>query len=346
MRPPEPAGTAPWRRWLAGVVRPLLAALPLLVGSAASAEALQLRWAHAYEPGEVYHQQAERAARAIEDETQGRVRIAIIASGKAGKEPDYPGLLSQGAIDLCYCGMAMLAAQYPPLALSHYPFAFQDIEHARKYLNSTLLAELMDGYHQATGHTMLAGVYYGARHVTANKALTEPEHFKGQRFRVAGATPYRLFAEAMGATPAMLPLGEVYGALQERRIDMQENPLPTIRNRRFYEQQRFVMLTAHIYDITSVVVGRSAWDKLTPEDRRIVARNVKKAALWVGIGVISQELVDEESLRAQGMAVVRVNRAPFRERMRQFAPPEVLGVRPGDYARLQAIAGRAASVAR
>lgn len=344
MWPPELAAprVTSWRRLLPA----LLALLALLTGSAAPAQTLNLRWAHAYEPGEVYHQQAEQAARAIEDETHGRVRIAIIPSGKAGKEPDYPELLSQGAIDLCYCGMAMLAAQYPPLALSHYPFAFQDIEHARKYLDSALLAELMEGYHQATGHTMLAGVYYGARHVTANKALTEPEHFKGLRFRVAGAPPYRLFAEAMGATPVMLPLGGVYDALKERRIDMQENPLPTIRNRRFYEQQRFVLLTAHIYDLTSVVVGRAAWQKLTPEDRAIVARHVKKAALWVGIGVISQELVDEESLRAHGMTIVRVNRTPFRDRMRQFAAAEVLGVRPGDYVRLQAIAGRGAASAR
>lgn len=323
-------------RWRQGWAAALLA---LHAGSAShAADVLTLRWAHAYEPTEVYHLQAELAARAIEEQTRGRVRVDVVPSGKMGKEPDYPQQLSSGRIDMCYCGMAMLASQYPPLALSHYPFAFKDIEHARRYLDSPLLAELMQGYRGATGNIMLAGVYYGARHVTANKPLLAPDDFKGLRFRVAGAPPYKLFSEAMGATPAMLPLGAVYDALRDGQIDMQENPLPTIKNRRFHEQQKYVALTAHIYDITSIVVGKAAWDRLSPDERAIVDKAVKKAALWVGVGVVSQELVDEENLKSKGMTILRVNREAFRDRMRAHARPEALGIRPGDYERLQDIA--------
>ncbi|WP_418116835.1 sialic acid TRAP transporter substrate-binding protein SiaP [Variovorax sp. 350MFTsu5.1] len=321
----------PWRR--AGV----FLCLAFAGAVAAHAQALQFKWGHVYEPTSIFHQQAELAARKIAEQSEGKIRIEVVPSSKLGQEGDYPLMLANDSMQIAYVGQATLAEGYPPLSLGSYPFAFKDLDHMRKYLASPLLAELMKGYNEKSGNRMVASVYYGARQVTSAKPLAKPEDFRDLRLYVPTAAAYQLFATAVDAKPVTLPFMSLYGSLKKGEVEAQENPLDIVKSKKLYEVQKYVLLTAHVYDTLGIVIGKAAWGKLTPQQQAMVEKALVETAKWTNVGVIAGELEDEKFLRDKGMTVSPANRQLFQERVVRRSTPEQLGARPGDYARLQAL---------
>ena len=92
---------------------------------------------------------------------------------------------------------------------------------------------------------------------------------KGLKIRVPDAPLYTMFPRAVGANPTPIAFAEVYLALQNRTVDAQENPLPTIDAKKFYEVQKYIKLTAHITDALLTIVGGPTWAKLSDADKKI-----------------------------------------------------------------------------
>ena len=304
-------------------------------------QVLQFKWGHVYEPTSIFHQQAELAARKIAEQSDGKIRIEVVASSKMGQEADFPLMLANDSMQIAYVGDATLAEGYPPLSLGSYPFAFKDLDHMRKYLASPLLADLMKGYNEKSGNRMVATVYYGARQVTSARPLARPEDFRDLRMYVPAAASYQLFATALDAKPVTLPFMSLYGALKKGEVEAQENPLGIVRSKKLYEVQKYVQLTAHVYDTLGIVIGKAAWARLAPPQQAMVEKVLVETAKWTNVGVIAGELEDEQFLRGKGMTVTPVNRQSFLERIAKRATPEQQGARPGDYAKLQALAAGA-----
>lgn len=322
----------PWRR--AGVL-----CMALAGAVAAHAQVLQFKWGHVYEPTSIFHQQAELAARKIAEQSDGKIKIEVVPSSKLGQEADFPLMLANDSVQIAYVGQATLAEGYPPLSLGSYPFAFKDLDHMRKYLASPLLADLMKGYNERSGNRMVAAVYYGARQVTSAKPLSKPEDFRDLRLYVPAAAAYQLFATALDAKPVTLPFMSLYSALKKNEVEAQENPLDIVKSKKLYEVQKYVLLTAHVYDTLGIVIGKAAWARLAPQQQAMVEKVLVETAKWTNVGVIAGELEDEKFLRDKGMTVAPVNRQLFLERIVKRSTPEQVGARPGDYAKLQALAG-------
>lgn len=311
------------------------------VSLAAPAQSRVLKWAHVYEPTESFHLQAVQAATQIARDTQDRVRVEVIPASRAGGEETFLAKLKSGEIDIAYLGMSQAAKEYPGLGVAGFPFVFQDTDHVRRYLGSPFFQEQLDGYEKATGNHIATAVYYGARHVTSNRLLTGPQDMAGLRLRVPAAPANKLFGEAMKAQAVTIPFAKVYDALKSGEVDGQENPLPTIHAKKFYEVQKFTFLTAHIYELTSIMVSPAAWKAISPADQKVVDAAIKKAGSWVNVQIISSELTMEAELRKLGMRVLGVDRKAFRDFALKNASPGDLGVSTRDYDRLQALASSA-----
>src|SRR5204863_8533050 len=118
---------------------------------------------------------------------------------------------------------------------------------------------------------------YGNRQTTANKALNRPEDMKGLKIRVPDAPLYTLFPRAVGANPTPIAFAEVYLALQNGTVEAQENPLPTIDAKKFYEVQSHINLTAHITDALLTIIGGPLRSKLPESERKILDDSHKEA---------------------------------------------------------------------
>jgi TRAP-type C4-dicarboxylate transport system substrate-binding protein len=133
------------------------------------------------------------------------------------------------------------------------------------------------------------------------------------KIRVPDAPLYTMFPRAVGANPTPIAFAEVYLALQNGTVDAQENPLPTIDAKKFYEVQKYIVLTGHITDALLTIVGAPTWNKLSDADKAIFDAVLKEAAARATAQIIDIEKGLGAEFKKRGKEVVAVNRAPFRE---------------------------------
>ena len=117
----------------------------------------------------------------------------------------------------------------------------RDFNHWKSYRDSKLFRDIAKGYEDKTKHKIIALTYYGERMVTANKEIKKPEDMKGMKLRVPPAPLYLMLAKSVGANATPIAFAEVYLALQQGTVDGQENPLPTIMAKKFYEVQSHII---------------------------------------------------------------------------------------------------------
>jgi tripartite ATP-independent transporter DctP family solute receptor len=272
-----------------------------------------LKYAHVYEANEPYHTWAVWAGQEFEKRTNGKYAIQVYPASALGKESDINEGLGLGTVDMIYTGQLFAGRAHGPLAIGGAPFMFRDYKHWDTFRGSKLFDELAAGYDKKTGNKVITITYYGERHVTANKALNTPADMKNLKIRVPDAPLYRMFPEAVGANPTPIAFAEVYLALSQGVVDAQENPLPTIQAKKFYEVNKFIMLTGHITDALLTIVGGPTWGKLNAQEREQLTAVLKEAAVKCTDDIIKAEKDLVEWFKKNNTTVVAVDRKPFRD---------------------------------
>ena len=296
----------------------------------------KLKWAHVYETSEPFQKNAVWAAEEIKKRTSGRYDIQVFPASSLGKESDINQGLTLGTVDIIYTGASFAGRSYPPLSVTYFPFIFRDSEHLLKYAKSDVFKELSKGYEDKTGNHVTALTYYGARDVTSTekKPVRTPADMKDLKIRVPDAPAYLAFPKALGANPTPIAFAEVYLALQNGTVDAQENPLPTIEAKKFYEVQKNISLTGHIVDSLLTIVSPTVWKKLSAEDKKVFEDVMQEAAEKTGREIIASEerLVDE--FKKKGNNVITVDKKAFADAVLKNTTPEAQGYRKGDYDRI------------
>lgn len=274
----------------------------------------KLKFAHVYETSEPYHTAALWAAGEIAKRTSNRYTVEVFPASTLGKETDINQGLTLGTVDIIYTGQLFAGRTYGPIAIGGAPFMFRDFNHWKTFSESPLFTELADGYQKkSSGNKVLAITYYGERHVTSNRAISKPEDMKGLKIRVPDAPLYTMFPRAVGANPTPIAFAEVYLALQNGTVDAQENPLPTIDAKKFYEVQKYIVLTGHITDALLTIVGGPTWSKLSDADKKTFEAVLKEAAARATGEIVEIEKKLGAEFTKRGKEVVKVDRTPFRD---------------------------------
>jgi tripartite ATP-independent transporter DctP family solute receptor len=288
----------------------VFAALALVLPAAAQTK---LKFAHVYETGEPFHKEAVWAAGEIAKRTNNKYQIDVFPASALGNEQQIAQAMPLGTIDMAYIGAGFVGATYKPISIVNAPYIWRDFDHWKAYSQSKFFTELTDGYFKQTGHKIVALTYYGARHTTANKALNTPADMKGMKLRVPQAPMYMMYAKAMGANPTPIAFAEVYLALQNKTVDGQENPLPTIQAKKFYEVQSHINLTGHILDNLTTVIGSPLWKKLAPQEQQIFEAVYKEASARAGAALRASARKLGDWFKQQGKTVVVPDLKAFRE---------------------------------
>jgi tripartite ATP-independent transporter DctP family solute receptor len=291
----------------------LAAAFALTIAASGGALAqTKLKFAHVYEVSEPYHTAAVWAAGEIAKRTNNRYTIDVFPASQLGKETDINQGLTLGTVDIILTGQLFPGRVYGPISIGGAPFIFRDFDHWKKYSTSKLFDELSDGYQKASGGSKVVAItYYGERHVTANKAINKPEDMKGLKIRVPDAPLYTMFPRAVGANPTPIAFAEVYLALQNKTVDAEENPLPTIEAKKFYEVQSHIMLTGHITEALLTIIGAPLWTKLSDADKKIFTEVYREAAARATGEIVEAEKKLAGDFVKRGKTVIKVDRKPF-----------------------------------
>jgi len=292
-----------------------------LMGSSAAYAQEVLKWAHVYESESAYHKAALWAADEVARLTEGRVEVKVFPASTLGKEVEINEGLAIGAVDIIYTGPSFVERYYGPIAISDYPFMMRGYDHWLSYRGSDLFEELSAGYNEATDNQVLGLVYYGQRHVTSNKPILTPSDMEGLKIRVPNSPLMLMFPNAVGANPTPMAFSEVYLALQQGVVDAQENPLPTIQFKKFYEVQSNINLTGHLLNSLLVIASNDALGRVG-DDETVLREVLNAASLRVSEEILQAEKDLVSWFREQGITVNEVDQKPFRDAVRPLLTGE------------------------
>jgi tripartite ATP-independent transporter DctP family solute receptor len=255
----------------------------------------------------------DRVAKDVNQATGGAVVIETFPSGQLGSSRDLIEAASSGAIQIVDEGAAQFGQFVPQFSILEAPYIWTSPEHIRRALASAVVGPMNDQLTARRDLRVIGSTYYGTRHVTAgSKPVRSVADMQGFKLRIPEVDTYRAMAEAWGAKPTPMNIGELYLALSQGAVDGQENPLPTIQSTKFFEVQKYLVLTAHIMTPRLVAVNQAAWAALTGPQQAALRDALARHAADQDAEIVHQEGELVEKLKSQGMTVDAIDAASFK----------------------------------
>lgn len=265
-------------RPLGSVLGAGLIGMALLLGSTAHAQdAKVLRLSFVNVKEHPHGVGAERFAELVSKKSGGKLQVRLYPGGTLGSDMQVISSMQGGTIDLSVMVPGSLAGVSKEFGLFDLPFMFRSAAEADAVLDGPFGAKLMDIL-PGKGLVGLSFWDHGFRNFTnSKKPIATVEDFQGLKVRVQQIPIYIDMMRALGANPVPLSFPELYGALESRAVDGQENPLTSIVGSRLHEAQKFLSITRHTYNPLLVVGSKRSWDKLSEADRKILLEAANEA---------------------------------------------------------------------
>lgn len=255
----------------------------------------------------------------VEARSEGAFDVQIFPSSQMGPDREMIEGVQTGVLEMAVSPSSFFAGWDPAFAVIELPYMYPSKEVALSVMDGEagdeMLARLGD-----QGLVGLGWMENGLRHVTNNvRPIETPEDLEGIKLRTMKVPAHVDTFKALGANPTPMNFGEVYSALQQGVIDGQENPVALIDSQRFYEVQKHVSLTGHVFTVYIPVVGEWFWSGLTPDQQSLLRDAMTEATAYQQELVNAEEAGQLQKIREAGVNVVELGpeeRQVFSERTR------------------------------
>ena len=257
------------------------------------------------------------AVERIREQSSGRMDIQIFPNSQLGGDTDMLSQLRTGAIQLFNLSGLILSVFVPLASINGLGFAFKDYDQVWSAMDGRL-GELIRAAVAKSGLYAFAAMWdNGYRQVTSSThPINAPEDLKGFKIRVPVSPLWTSMFKAFGASPASININEAYSAMQTRIVEGQENPLALIDLYKFYEVQKFVSLTNHMWDGFWTLANGRVWAGLPKDLQDIVERNLNAAAKLERADVAALNTSLQGALAQKGMAFNATDADKFRAALR------------------------------
>ncbi len=288
---------------------PALTALALAAALLTSNTLAQtvLKFSHTDQQAGARQAAASLFAKKVEELSQGRVKVQVFCCSQLGNDPKNIEQLALGGIDFTVSGTGSYAPHVPTLNLTALPYLVESYAQGWKLYDESKWLKAQFDKAPAKGFRFLATWEAGFRSMTTKEALNSPDDAKGKKLRTFPNEMMRWTLEAMGFNIQIMPLPEVYLAIQQGAVSGQENPIDTIYSNKFYEVAPHVTLTNHVYSPIPLAVSEKTWQKLSPADQKAISEAAQIAAKF------SRDFIagnDENQLKEMASKGAKINAKP------------------------------------
>ena len=243
----------------------------------ANAEALKIRMSVESTPGASTQYMLASFRDALKAEMGDAVSIEYFDSGTLGDEIVHMQQVRTGQLDVIPIGSDAVQLD-KKFAVFYRPFLFSSREQVSKLLDGPIGEELDKSFQSNAGLKVLGYGEIGFRQITNNvRPIVKPDDLKGLKLRTPGSKTRILSFKMLGASPIKMNMGEIYLALQQCVIDGQENPYGNIVSNSWYEVQKFISVSRHVYTPITFVMNLKRYNSLTADQKAKVNRAAKKA---------------------------------------------------------------------
>ncbi len=252
----------------------------------------------------------------LERLSEGRFSIRPQYDNALGGEREVVEGMSFGLIDMGISSTGPMGGFVDDFMLFDLPYIFTSPEHVYGFLDGDYGDALAQKLEEQIDVKILGWMENGFRHNTNDvRALNSPDDLAGIRHRTQESRVQVDTWTALGADASPMAWTEVFTALQQGVMDSQENPIPTIYDVKFYEVQKYLNLTGHVYSPAPLMIGATLFNSLSEQDQAIMleAASIAVPVQREASQRMEQELIDK--LKELGMVVTRPDLAAFRERV-------------------------------
>lgn len=252
------------------------------------------------------HRAMVRFEELVEAGSNGEIDVQIFPSSQMGPDREMIEGVQTGVLEMAIPPSSFFAGWDPAFAVVELPYMYASKDIAFDVLHGEagddMLARL-----EGQDLVGLGWMELGARNVTNNvRPIITPEDLEGIKLRTMKVPAHVDTFTALGANPTPMNFGEVYSALQQGVIDGQENPIALIDSQRFYEVQKHLSLTGHVFAVYIPVISKPFMDSLSTEHQQLLRDSIVAATAHQQELVTSEEAVQLDKIRDSGVNVVEL----------------------------------------
>lgn len=255
----------------------LVAGFALLASGAASAQEVKIRFAHSLSTSEPAHIAAENFAKRVGERTKGKVQIQVFPSEQLGSGKDVNEMIRQGANVMNITDPGYLQDFVPDVGVLNGPYIVKDPKEFDKLFASDWYKSIDQKLQQAGFRLIMAGGFFGRRHVIADKPIRTPQDMQGLTVRVPPNTMWIETFKAMGARPATVQWSEVYNALQQNVVGAAEAPLGSLWGAKLQETRKVISMTGHFTAIVTWPINNNYFNRLPKDVQQVLLEEGAKA---------------------------------------------------------------------
>ena len=242
----------------------------------------------------------------VEAGSNGEIDVQIFPSSQMGPDREMIEGVQTGVLEMAIPPSSFFAGWDPAFAVIELPYMYASKDIAYEVLDGDAGAGMLARV-ENQGLVGLGWLELGVRNVTNNvRPIATPEDLEGVKLRTMKVPAHVATFETLGANPTPMNFGEVYSALQQGVIDGQENPLAIITSQRFYEVQKYLSTTAHVFAVYMPVISKPFFEGLSAEHQQLVRESMASARSYQAELVAAEDTAQLEEIRAAGVEVLEL----------------------------------------
>jgi TRAP-type transport system periplasmic protein len=277
---------------------------------------LTMRFAHYGADNHPSNVAAKQFAENVNKRTNGAIVVNIFPNNTLGSPPEQLEQTKLGAIDMSVPTQGALDKYIKAFGACELPFAFRDYDHAHRVLDSDAVMGWLSPLAEQQGFIILSNWEYGFRNLTnGRRPINGPDDVKGLKIRTPPEIQISASIEALGGVVTQIAFPELYLALSQGVVDGEENPIAVIFFNKYYEVQKHLALTKHIYNNMIHTMSARAYAKLSKEQQAIIREESASAGNTMRRLIVSDEAEQLKKLSELGMQITNPDSAPFKEKM-------------------------------
>ena len=281
----------------------LMTAATMILSSGAAMAAIKIKLGVVTKAGSAQNIAAEKFKELIEQRSNGEIKVQIFHSASLGNETEILQQVQLNTIQMAIVTGGPFDTFDPIARVVNYPFLFKDNAQADQILDGPLGAEILKSL-ESSGFKGLCFSENGFRNLTNNRrSVKSPDDIKGLKVRVMASAIHKAIWQTLGANPTPMPW-PIYTELEQGVIDGQENPLWVMEVYKFYEIQKYMTLSRHVYSYHIDVASLKWWKNLDKKKQDMIQKAMYEAAVYQRKDNRSKNAARLELLKSKGMQVV------------------------------------------
>ena len=256
-------------------------------------------------------QSVQHFGEVVARKSDGKLKVRLFADGALGNDVTMISALQGGTLEMTVPDTSTLVgtAGLKEFGLLNLPFMLGSHQEADAILDGPFGQNLLTKLPER-GLIGLGFWENGFRQVTnSRRPVNRAEDFSGLKLRVIQNPLFIETFRTLGANATPLPFPEVYTALEQRVVDGQENPIATILASKFYEVQKHVVVSNHIYSAWALLMSKRFWDRLSADEKQIITEAAEEAKAFERTTIRAFEVKAVEELKSRGVEITTLSEA-------------------------------------